>query len=69
MKKSNKICPVCKSNNIKLIDYIGFKCMLCLDCGFEERKQYEVFHEEKVSQKEKGRYNVYKRGGSGRSRK
>ena len=66
MKKLNKKCPVCKSKNIKLVDYIGVKCILCLDCGFDERKHYEVFPEEKVSQKEKGRYSPYKSGGGSR---
>lgn len=68
MKKTNK-CPVCSSKNIKLVDYIGVKCILCLDCGFDERKHYEVFPEEKVSQKEKGRHSPYKKGGSERARK
>ena len=62
-------CPVCKSSNIKLVDYIGVKCVLCLDCGFDERKNYEVFPEEKVSQKAKGRYSPYRTGGGKRTRK
>lgn len=67
MKK--KKCPVCKSDNIKSIDYLGVKCILCLDCGFDERKHYAVFPEEKVSQKEKARYSPYKSGGGKRAKK
>ncbi|MBL7054489.1 hypothetical protein ISS05_01900 [Candidatus Woesearchaeota archaeon] len=69
MKKINKNCPACKSKNIKSVSYIGVKCIQCLDCGFDEQKQYEVFPEEKTSQKAKGRYTPYKSGGGKRTKK
>ena len=61
-------CPQCKSNNVKIINYIGVKCVVCGNCGFDESKQYEVFPEEKKSQKVKGRYNIYKVGGPKRTK-
>jgi len=67
MKK--KICPVCKSRDVKLVDYLEVKCIICYDCGFDERKHYNVFPEEKVSQKEKARYSPYKSGGLNRTKK
>jgi len=67
MKKTK--CPICNSKNIKLADYLDIKCILCLDCGFDERKEYEVFPEDKVSQKEKARYSPYKSGGGKRAKK
>ena len=69
MKQNKKICPKCKSNNVKIIKYMGVKCVLCSNCGFDESKQYEVFPEEKKSQKAKGRYTPYKVGGFGRGKK
>ena len=62
-------CPKCKSSNIKIVDYLSVKCIICKDCGFDESKQYDVFPENKVSQKEKGRYSPYKTGGFRRTRK
>jgi late competence protein required for DNA uptake (superfamily II DNA/RNA helicase) len=66
--KNKKLCPKCKSRNIDLISYIDIKCIVCKNCGFDESKQYDVFPEEKVSQKEKGRYTPYKSGGFKRAR-
>ena len=65
----NKICPKCNSENIKLVDYLGIKAVKCNDCGFDETKEYEVFPEEKKSQKEKGRFSPYKAGGKSRTKK
>lgn len=61
-----KYCPKCNSDKIKIINYMGVKCIVCTNCGFDESKQYEVFPEEKKSQKAKGKYNIYKVGGFGR---
>ena len=67
--KNKKICPKCKSNNIKIINYMDIKCVICSKCGYDESKQYDVFPEEKKSQKVKGRYTPYKVGGFKRVRK
>ena len=64
----NKKCPKCKSGNVKIIDYMGIKCIRCSNCGYDESKEYEVYPEEKTSQKEKGRYTPYKSGGSRRAK-
>ena len=63
-----KSCPKCNSSNIKIIDYMGVKCIKCSNCGYDESKQYEIYAEEKKSQKEKGRYAPYKAGGFRRVR-
>lgn len=62
-------CPKCGSKDVKLYSYIGSKIIKCGDCGFDESKIYEVYPEEKKSQKAKGSYSVYKTGGSQRTRK
>ena len=67
--KKKTVCPSCNSDNIKIIDYLGVKCIICNNCGLDESKQYEVFPEENKSQKEKGRYTPYKAGGFKRARK
>ena len=64
-----KKCPKCSSSKIKLVDYIGVKCIICSKCGYDETKQYDVYPEDKTSQKEKGRYTPYKAGGSKRGKK
>ena len=61
--KNKKICPKCESSNAKIIDYMWVRCVVCRKCGYDESKQYEVFPEEKKSQKEKGIYTPYKAGG------
>jgi len=45
--KNKKNCPKCSSNNIKIISYMGVKCVVCSNCGFDESKQYDVFPENK----------------------
>ena len=62
-------CPKCGSKNIKMYDYLSAKVVICSNCGFDEASVYEVFPEEKTSQKAKGNYAVYKTGGSQRTRK
>jgi hypothetical protein len=62
-------CPECGSVKIKFIDYMGLKCIKCSNCGLDEAKKYEVYPEEKKSQKEKGNYSPYKKGGSFRTKK
>ena len=64
-----KQCPKCGSKNIKYINYLGLKTIKCINCGFDESKIYEVYPEQKASQKAKGSYSVYKTGGSRRTRK
>ena len=58
-----KICPQCRSGNVKIVNYMGIKCIVCSKCGYDESKQYEVYPEGKKSQKAKGKYTPYKVGG------
>ena len=61
-------CPKCGSRNIKIQSYIGIKTIKCNSCGFDEGSIYDVYPEEKKSQKAKGEYTIYKKGGSQRTR-
>ena len=63
------LCPKCKSGNVEVSEYMGVKCIICNDCGYDESQQYEVYPEEKGSQKEKSRHSPYKAGGFGRAKK
>lgn len=67
--KNKKNCPKCHSDNIKAVDYLGIKCIICRNCGFDETKQYEVYPEGKTSQKAKARHSPYKAGGPRRTSK
>ncbi len=62
-------CPRCGSENVKSYDYSGIPVIRCDECGFDESSVYEVYPEQKASQKAKGKYTVYKAGGPQRSRK
>jgi len=64
---ADKNCPKCNSDKVKLVDYLGVKCIVCKKCGYDETKQLEVYPEEKTSQKEKGRHSPYKTGGHNRT--
>lgn len=64
-----KPCPKCKSKNIKLVDYLGIKCVVCSKCGYDERAIYEQYPEERTSQKAKAGYTIYKAGGGKRTLK
>ncbi len=61
-----KICPKCNSADVKIVRYMTINCLVCNRCGYDERNLYEVFPQEKKSQKAKGSYTVYKSGGHGR---
>ena len=62
-------CPKCGSADINIYNYLGIKTIKCSNCGFDEGAVYHVFPEQKTSQKAKGRYAVYKTGGTQRTRK
>jgi len=64
-----KTCPKCSSSKIKIVDYIGAKCIVCNKCGYDESSIYEVYPEQKKSKKEKMSYSPYKTGGPKRARK
>jgi len=64
-----KKCHKCGSKKIKLYNYLDGKMIKCNNCGFDESSIYDVFPEQRTSQKAKGSYNIYKKGGSKRTRK
>ena len=64
--KAILVCPKCKSGNIRVVDYIGTKCVVCRDCMFDERNIYDVTYEERKAPKVKA---VFKTGGHLRTRK
>ena len=61
-------CPKCGSKDVKFLNYLGIKTIKCSNCGFDESYVYEVYPEQKTSQKAKGEYTIYKKGGSLRTR-
>jgi len=67
--KNKKKCPRCNSNEVRIIDHMGIICIVCNNCEYDESKQYEVYPEDKKSQKVKNRYTPYKVGGFGRVKK
>ena len=64
-----KPCPRCFSDDAETVEYLGVQCVVCRNCGFDETALYEVYPEERGSQREKGKFSPYKAGGSGRVRK
>ena len=64
-----KKCPKCDSASIKIYNYLGIEAIKCKDCGFDERSQYEVYPEQKTSQKAKAGHSPYKAGGPRRASK
>ena len=47
------ICPKCKSDNIRIVDYQGIRCVVCRDCKFDERNIYDVSYTERKAPKVK----------------
>ena len=62
-------CPKCESGSVELVNYMEIKCLKCNNCGFDETSEYEVYPQQKTSQKAKGSYSPYKKGGHGRTAK
>ncbi len=60
-------CPKCGSDDIKHGKYLDIEIIKCRNCGFDESSVYEVYPEQKTSQKAKGKFNVYQAGGSRRA--
>ena len=69
VKALKKNCPECGSEQTKDIQYFKLKCIMCDNCGYDERCVYEVDPTQKTSQKAKARHSPYKAGGKGRTRK
>lgn len=64
-----KKCPVCKSEDTIIREVESIEFLKCNNCKFDEAEDWDLSEPgEKKSQREKGRYAVYKRGGGGRTR-
>jgi len=67
MNKTREVrCPKCGSDKVKLVDYVGARCIVCSNCGYDETTVYDVYPSQKTSQKQKGRFTPYKVGGGKR---
>ncbi len=66
MKKETK-CPKCQSKEMVVEQYMGLPCLVCKNCGYDEASQYDLYPEEKTSQKAKGNFSPYKTGGGKRT--
>ncbi len=64
-----KKCPKCNSEDLESVDYLNIKAVKCKKCGFDETEEYEVFPEQRETQREKTRFTPYKKGGRGRTKK
>ncbi len=62
-----RFCLRCKSENIRVIEYLGVECIVCNDCGYDGREQYEMYPQQRTSQREKTRFTPYKAGGAQRT--
>ena len=62
-----KICPKCKSKDVKLVEYMGVECIVCNNCDFDGRNIYDQYPESKKSQKAKSGFSPYKTGGKDRT--
>jgi len=62
-----KKCPECNSDNVHIIK-IGKKAhIVCNDCFYDETNEFDVYPEQRETQREKARYSPYKTGGSRRT--
>jgi transcription elongation factor Elf1 len=63
-------CPVCNSKNITTKNVRGINYLHCTDCGFDEEHDYDAaYPEERSTQRGKGTFTPYQRGGGQRTRK
>ncbi len=67
MTMNKKNCPKCGSKDIEIEPYMDLNCILCKQCGYNEANQYEIYPENKASQKAKGKFTPYKAGGGKRT--
>jgi hypothetical protein len=61
-------CPKCDSDNVESIDYMGVECVICHDCGYDGREQYDIAPDE-GQRPAKDRWTPYKIGGHARTQK
>ncbi|MEK6809179.1 MAG: hypothetical protein AABY40_00740 [Nanoarchaeota archaeon] len=61
-------CPQCRSLNV-MVHKDDFESLACKSCGYDELVEDTLVEGQRTSQREKARYNPYKVGGKGRTRK
>lgn len=61
-----RICPRCGSENTKIVNYMGVDCLICLQCGYDEREVYNVYPDQKPTELGRGKFTPYKQGGHNR---
>ena len=59
-------CPKWSSDDVDIVDYMGAKCIVCKQCGYDESEELAVYPEERSTQRDKEAYNPYKSGGAQR---
>lgn len=62
-----KPCPKCGSKETKTESYMDINVLICQNCGYDESTIYELYPEQKTSQKAKGQFTPYKTGGGKRA--
>jgi len=62
-----KTCPKCKSK-VELIDYMGESLIVCKECGYDERIEFDIVPEDRNTQREKTKHTPYKTGGPKRGK-
>jgi len=60
-------CPKCASANIIIEEYMGAQCIICNNCNYNQTAELDIYAENKISQKQKGRHTPYKTGGGKRT--
>ena len=60
-------CPKCGSLKTESVADHNMTFVVCRACGYDE-SMYDVTDVQRSTQREKGRYNPYKAGGSKRTR-
>jgi transcription initiation factor TFIIIB Brf1 subunit/transcription initiation factor TFIIB len=57
-----ELCPICSSNNVVVERYQGTMCIVCQDCGYDEKEDLDTSATFKTNQKAKSENNPYKTG-------
>lgn len=64
-----KTCPKCGSTKARSENYMEIDVLICDACGYDESTLYEIYPQQKTSQKAKGQFSPYKTGGGKRTKK
>lgn len=53
-------CPDCSSLDIEIVDYHNRRCIVCSNCGFDERAEMDTMHIESGEAKEEAHPDRHK---------